>query len=74
MKYIDNDGNLWNGYYIVVGNQTIINPTEEILLLNGYTKIEDPEKIREIREKHRAAMRGQSSCKDEIIDLFDFNL
>lgn len=34
---------IYNGSYIVAGDRTIINPTEETLLVNGYEKMEVPE-------------------------------
>ncbi|WP_314923056.1 DUF4376 domain-containing protein [Prevotella pallens] len=34
---------IYNGSYIVAGDSTIINPTEETLLTNGYEKMEVPE-------------------------------
>lgn len=49
----------YNGRYIVVDGTTIINPTEETLLANGYEKVEVPEnklqkaidaKVAEIKE------------------------
>ena len=43
-QYIDRNGDLWNGCYIVVNGQTIVNPTESMLLSNGYTEVKEPEK------------------------------
>lgn len=76
MKYIDNDGNLWNECYIVVGNQTIINPTEEILLLNGYTKIEDPEKTEQqlFEERKQAKIKQiEDYDKSSNVNIFYIN-
>jgi hypothetical protein len=42
-KWIDKDGNPWNGSYIVVDGHTIVNPTDEMLRQAGYTDVKDPE-------------------------------
>lgn len=42
-RYVDNDGNFWNGKSIVIGEQRIWNPTEEQLLEAGYTEYVKPE-------------------------------
>lgn len=64
-KYIDKDGNPWNGCYIVVDGQTIVNPTENMLLENGYTEVIEPEPTPEEElEKRRQA-------KIDEIDAYD---
>lgn len=46
-KYIDTNGNLWNGQYIIINGQTVINPTENMLISNGYTEVVQHEKTQE---------------------------
>lgn len=42
-RYVDNDGNFWNGKSIVIGEKRIWNPTEEQLMEAGYTEFVKPE-------------------------------
>lgn len=42
-RYIDNQGNFWNGNSIILGDMRIWNPSEQQLLEAGYTEYVAPE-------------------------------
>lgn len=46
-KYIDGDGNFWNGVYVVIYNMRVYNPTEEQLFKAGYKEYVEPEPTEE---------------------------
>lgn len=62
----------YNGSYIVAGDRTIINPTEETLLANGYEKVEVPEdELRQAIEAKVAEIRAYDSS--EAVNSFKLN-
>lgn len=69
-RYIDKDGNPWNGCYIVVNGQTIVNPTDEMLLANGYTEVKEheptPDELFEERKKAKIAEIEAYDSSDSV--------
>ena len=42
-KYVDRNGNLWNGLFIDVGDTRVFNPSAEQLAQEGYTEVTETE-------------------------------
>lgn len=74
-KYIDRNGQPWNGSYIVADGKTIVNPTEEILFANGYTEVTEPEKTaEELLAEAKAARIAEVEAYDASVAVNVFYL
>lgn len=63
---------IYNGSYIVAGDSTIINPTEETLLTNGYEKMEVPEdELKDAISAKVAEIKAYDSS--EAVNSFSLN-
>lgn len=73
IKYINRGtGKTYNGSYIVADDRTIINPTEETLLANGYEKVEIPEdELKDAIEAKVAEIKAYDSS--EAVNSFKLN-
>ena len=69
-KYLDPNGNLWEGGCIIVDGKTIINPTEDVLAANGYIKIE--KNAADILEESKKAKIAEIDAYDisENVNVF----
>lgn len=57
-KYIDNEGKLWGGKWVIVEDKLIFNPTEEQILAAGYTAVEEEEE-----EPTEAVLRARALAR-----------
>lgn len=73
IKYINKEtGDVYNGQYIKVGEDFIINPSEETLLEHGYEKVEVPEdKLKEAIEAKVAEIKEYDNS--EAVNSFSLN-
>lgn len=73
IKYINRGtGKTYNGQYIKVGEDFIINPSEETLLKYGYEKVEVPEnKLQKAVEAKVAEIKAYDSS--EAVNSFSLN-
>lgn len=72
-RYVDNDGNFWNGKSIVIGEQRIWNPTEEQLSEAGYTEFVKPEPTAEqllAQAKSAKLVAIESYDRSEAVNSF----
>lgn len=73
-KYIKN-GELYNGKFIVVGDMQIVNPSEEVLIENGWEEFVEPVPTDEERtETARAARFAEIESYDQSEAVNQFTL
>jgi len=74
-KYIDSNGQPWNGSFIVADGKTILNPTEELLLASGYTEVTEPEKTaEELLAEAKAARLAEAETYNDSPEVNVFYL
>lgn len=73
IQYINRGtGKTYNGHYIKVNNDVIINPSEETLLKHGYEKVEVPEnKLQKAIEAKVAEIKAYDNS--EAVNSFSLN-
>ncbi|WP_052045657.1 DUF4376 domain-containing protein [Prevotella disiens] len=73
IKYINKEtGDVYNGQYIKVGEDFIINPSEETLLEHGYEKVEVPEdKLKQAIEAKVSEIKAYDNS--EAVNSFSLN-
>lgn len=69
--YIDNDGNFWNGRYVVINDMRIYNPSEEQLTEAGYTEYVAPSVPEPTEEELIEKARQQKLNDIEAYDMSD---
>lgn len=64
---IVNNEKVWVGDYIIVGNQQIINPSDEVLLQNGWIKEADP--VQYVETEADRARQRMAAIEEELKEM-----
>lgn len=74
-RYIDKDGNFWDGTSIVLDGMRIFNPTDEQMIAAGYTEYVDPEPTpEELLEKAKQEKIGELEAYNNSDAVNEFTI